>query len=108
MESQMMTSGNLSTELLWNNTQKVHASVHEINDYLRLLSALDAGWMIEEPVKMLRSTSLGKIHSCLFTLHSLNGGQLQHLLVPMNAVLENFLYEWELKFVVCDLENRVT
>ncbi|MFZ6027688.1 MAG: hypothetical protein ACOYYS_08240 [Chloroflexota bacterium] len=89
----MLSTDTLHHEILWNRLQEPIYPSPLPQDYLLLLAALDTGWEIKGPVRLMTLAADADQDVYLFTLCHTQIAHTIQLGIPVGPVIENFLCE---------------
>ncbi|HWQ83234.1 MAG TPA: hypothetical protein VN363_01635 [Anaerolineales bacterium] len=80
-----------ASDLRWNILQEGAVRNGSSAAYLLLLSAVDQGWSIRQPVRVFPNPVHPEIPSCHISLERKPGRQTRELAIPFSAELETYL-----------------
>jgi hypothetical protein len=89
----MLSTQILRNEMLWNRLQEPSYPTLLPQDYLLLLAALDTGWEIRSPVRLVQLGDQVGDPAYLFNLRHKKVSHIVQLAIPVGPVIENFLCE---------------
>jgi len=96
----MFSTETLRHEILWNRLKEPIHSAQLPQDYLLLLAALDTGWKIHGPVRLINLDRRSDDCIYLFNLTHDYSPQTVQLAVPAEPVVETFLCDEGLTVLV--------
>jgi hypothetical protein len=89
----MLSTDILHNEIVWSRLQEPIHTTKLPQDYLLLLAALDNGWKIYGPARLVYIDRLANDCSYLFNLTHDRLSRTVHLAVPASRIIEQFLCE---------------
>ena len=87
----MLMSNNLDREHLWSRLQQPPRPANLPTDYLLLMAALDTGWQITGPVRILPAFNGAQCGVYLFTLSQSQTGAERQLSLKQHPRIDDFI-----------------